>query len=69
MNITTRKHGYDAYMFFRRRKLYHVNEIIAQINGKTIKEAASTLDVDVTTLLIFIGHLKRIGFVKEVIIN
>ncbi len=66
LEVVARKHGYDVYMFFRRRKIHIDEQLIEQINRKTIREAAAVLGEDTISFLIFLGYLKRVGIVKEV---
>lgn len=62
--ISTKKHGMDVYMYFRRNG--DIIEQINQINGKTWSEAAKLLGAPIPRLFTFLEHAKRVGIVKEV---
>ncbi len=69
MNITTRKHGHDAYMFLKRRDMLQIEHVVPQIlkvNGLTIKQAAHGLKMNEYEFLTLVGYLKRVGVIKEV---
>lgn len=53
----------STYEYFRINKF---KLILEKINGKTIEEAAKELGINSISLLIFIGHLKKVKIIKEV---
>jgi len=67
----SKKDGLDVYQYFWRNKLltHTLPSFINKINGKTIEEAAKELGVWSVQLLIILGHLKKAGYIKEVIIK
>jgi len=66
--IIRKRDNVAAYEFIRRHIQRHnlQIEIFYNLNGKTILEAANSVGLDITSFLIYIGHLKRLGLIKEV---
>jgi|Deesub1362B_J571_1020462.scaffolds.fasta_scaffold00743_32 hypothetical protein len=61
-----KKEDRAAYEFFRRYDAQMIASMIYDLNGKTIAEAAKDLGMDITSFMVCIGHLKRVGIVREV---
>jgi len=68
LRISTKRHGYDVYTFFKRNGLINENvqQLLDRINGKTMREAAFNLNADVRTLLTLLRYLLKTGVIKEV---
>ncbi len=55
-----------AYEFLRRHDAQMIAEIIYGLNGKTMAQVAKAIGMDVSSLLVCIGHLYRTRIIKEV---
>lgn len=61
----------DTYRFFKRHDIEQVVKKIQKLNSLelNINDAARQLGMDSISFLIMIGHLKKAGIIKEVIIR